>query len=414
MKLLKNHWLFVSTRKCATNAMYDCLPGERVGKGFHPRPQARLAPLHWTIVRNPYDRAVSIWASTCRREGDKYGIKALLKTDHPGFADFARRCLAGNLDWAPRDPWLFKNQSEWIEEMLIDRIVHFETLSEELPGIVGPVDLRISNASNHAAWQEYMTPETIGIINKWAAADFERFGYEQIDPTAAQAPAPRMNTKPSAKPQKNILVVSLERNGTQAAAELLQSIGYDVQHERMGKDGIVHWQYAADLDWVPIGLPKISGRFPGRNQYAFDKVIHIMRDPVKAISACLGKINTRCHSIRFIDQVVPSCRNMDDSIRKAARIYLEWHRMCHALADVSIRTEEMHERLPVLFEKPALAAPLVRNATGKDASQTWHKPYIMLSENDLDPFPEFHKALALYRELETAPENRPDSQLVIS
>ncbi|MBN2164496.1 MAG: hypothetical protein JXR25_04965 [Pontiellaceae bacterium] len=409
MKLLKDKWLFVSTRKCATNGMYDSLPGERIGPGFHPRPNGRMAPVHWTIVRNPYDRAVSIWASIWQRSGDRYGIKAALKKEDASFEEFAKLCLTGNLDWAPPElnPWLLTNQADWIDGMIIDRVVHFENLREEISEIVGAIDLKTSNASKHAPWQDYMTPETIRIINEWAAADFEQFGYEKLDPSTA-ADKKQTDGEQDMGEQKKILVVSLERNGTQAAAELLQSIGFDVLHEKMGRDGIVHWQFAADFDWVPIGLPKVNGRFPGRTQYAFDKVIHIMRDPVKAISACLSKINTRCHSIQFIEQVCPSCRDMDDNIQKAARIYLEWHRMCHQLADISIRTEEMHEQIPAFLGKAELSAPIVRNATGKDASQVWHKPYVKLTEQDLAGYPEFHEAMALYQNLDK-PDTTPDS-----
>jgi len=98
--MINPDWLFVSTMKCATNSLYAALPetgATRHGRGFHPRPSKRLRPLQWTVVRNPYDRAVSIWASTCLRHGDRYKAKARIRSvggDPESFDDFVAACLA--------------------------------------------------------------------------------------------------------------------------------------------------------------------------------------------------------------------------------------------------------------------------------------------------------------------------------
>ena len=66
MIILPNKWLFVSTMKCATNTLYKDLKDQvrgtfwDGGQEFHAIPNKRVAPIHWTVVRNPFDRAVSI------------------------------------------------------------------------------------------------------------------------------------------------------------------------------------------------------------------------------------------------------------------------------------------------------------------------------------------------------------------
>lgn len=176
-------WLFVSTMKCATNTMYSVLPGEKIGQGFHPRPQERLEPIHFTICRNPYDRAVSIWAATCFREDDRHQAQARIRDmggDPENFTDFCRYCLSESFEWSWND-WLFRNQSEWHLGAVLDRIIPIENL-KAVEEIVGELpDLPTENKSKHKPWEEYLNPEVIHRINKWAGDDFQ-YGYEKRDP----------------------------------------------------------------------------------------------------------------------------------------------------------------------------------------------------------------------------------------
>jgi len=186
-------WLFISTMKCATNSMYKLLPdigGHRLWNtsgNFHARPTGRLAAVHFTIVRNPYDRAVSIWASTCLRDNDRYGAVAKIKSEggNPGsFEDFCAACLAPPpMSWA-QNSWLFENQSEWIRSFMVDELVHLENLKEELEEIVGPVPkLPVENPSSHRPFAEYLTIGSVDIINDWAADDFQLGDYDKMIPS---------------------------------------------------------------------------------------------------------------------------------------------------------------------------------------------------------------------------------------
>lgn len=189
-------WLFISTMKCGTNSMYKMLPqigGDSLWNkqgAFHARPTGRFAETHFTIVRNPYDRAVSIWASTCLRNGDRYNAIGKIRAnggDASRFEDFCKACLTGSpFNWTPHG-WLFSNQSKWIKTFIADEFVHIENLKEELERIVGPVpDIPVENKSEHKDWFKYMTQETVDIINDWAESDFG-FGYGRIETLDPQA-----------------------------------------------------------------------------------------------------------------------------------------------------------------------------------------------------------------------------------
>lgn len=183
-------WLFISTMKCATNSMYQLLPqigGQQLWNtsgGFHARPTGRFAKRHFTIVRNPYDRAVSIWASTCLRNNDRYNAASKIRSeggDPNSFEDFCVTCLADDpWLWTPHG-WLFTNQHDWINTFILDELVHIENLKPELERIVGPVpDLPTENKSEHRPWLTHMTQDAVDVINDWAEDDFG-LGYDRID-----------------------------------------------------------------------------------------------------------------------------------------------------------------------------------------------------------------------------------------
>jgi len=184
-----DNWLFISTIKCATNTLYRALPavgGKRAGAGFHGRPDGRERPVQWTVVRNPYDRAVSIWASTCLRDGDRYKAKARVREtggDPESFADFARACLPGDQRWAGGHRWLFRNQTSWHGGLVLDVFARFEHLAEDVEAIVGePVNLPRENTSQRGPWIDYYDDETLDVVTAWAGDDvFLEYGYNVVD-----------------------------------------------------------------------------------------------------------------------------------------------------------------------------------------------------------------------------------------
>ena len=165
--------------KAATNSLYAALPGVRYGRGFHPRPAKgeRIRPLQWTVVRNPYDRAVSIWASTCLRDGDRYRAKARIKSvggDPESFDDFVAACLANGYVWAGGHSWLFRNQADWLDGRVIDCYARFDELYADVAGIIGEVvSFPRENQSKHAPWYSYYArAQTRALVLRWASSDW--------------------------------------------------------------------------------------------------------------------------------------------------------------------------------------------------------------------------------------------------
>jgi len=209
MILLPDKWLYISTMKCATNSLYKDLKAQVLGaewaggNNFHAIPSSsshpipvggtkhkadcgekvRLAPLHWTVVRNPYARAVSIWASTCVRESNraKYEPFELIKAaggDPINFEDFVNHVLLPQPKL--RVPWLYRNQSEWVSQFICDKFLHLETLEADLEATLGqPIKLSMENTSEHDEWKGYYTEPIKRKVLTWAGEDFSKFGYSE-------------------------------------------------------------------------------------------------------------------------------------------------------------------------------------------------------------------------------------------
>jgi hypothetical protein len=79
-----------------------------------------------------------------------------------------------------------------------------------------------------------------------------------------------------------ILILGNPRSGTGYMSKLLQELGYDIGHETMGKNGTSNWLYAVN-DVPPPSFTWIPG---SRNNYKFDIIIHVIRDP----STCIPSI----------------------------------------------------------------------------------------------------------------------------
>ncbi len=184
------NYTFVSTMKCATNSLYSILveryQGRRVGD-FHCR-DLRLAPpgsFVFTVCRNPYLRAVSIWWSTCMRGHDRYGFRQACGNGD----DFETFMLWVATQQRPVP--LLQNQSEWQQGIRFDRVLHLENLATEFAVLPFVADAVVefpeinTTLYNRQPAQQLLTPVSIDAIRRWAAPDFENFGYSYDIPALA-------------------------------------------------------------------------------------------------------------------------------------------------------------------------------------------------------------------------------------
>lgn len=208
-----HRFVFISTMKCATNSLTQALVERYQGVmpgGLHERRMDWVPPGYFTfsVCRNPYTRAISLWWSTCMRNDlDRYGFrKACADPDS----------LEGFMQWmtsladVPHD--LLLTQSQWHRHTRIERFLKIENLAVEfaaLPFVQPGATLGLLNATvtdeqgmvdvqqlkagrgdralsarpqrRRSAASDYLTPQAASLIRRWAAEDFERFGYP-IDP----------------------------------------------------------------------------------------------------------------------------------------------------------------------------------------------------------------------------------------
>lgn len=216
-----HRFAFISTMKCATNSLTEALVREFDGVmpgDLHERRMALVPPGYFTfsVCRNPYTRAISLWWSTCMRNDlDRYGFRRACP-EPDSLTGFMR--WVNGLRTMPHE--LLLTQSEWHRHTRIDRFLKVEHLQAEFEALPftrpgarlgllnattteqqGVMDLRRLQAGDgdralstrpqrrRGEADEYLTAEAVGAIQRWAAEDFDRFGYAR-DPHAVLSLVP--------------------------------------------------------------------------------------------------------------------------------------------------------------------------------------------------------------------------------
>ena len=145
------------------------------------------------------------------------------------------------------------------------------------------------------------------------------------------------------KENKKILVVGHPRTGTGYTAKLLQSWGLDVQHERMGKDGISHWGMAVGGD-----NPVIFGEFIDNmtfNSVEWDTIIYCVRDPKDSIPSIAYTENTNKESFEY-RMKWGEFNSKDNPIVDAINSIVSWDKLIQSLEpDFVFRIENQGKEL---------------------------------------------------------------------
>jgi hypothetical protein len=184
----KHRFAFSAITKTATQSVLQVLREHyhgylEGGVAMHSmKPPARAAEYFtFTVCRNPYDRAVSLWWSTCKRDVDKYGFRAKCPRADD-FTSFMKWVATTRPDHElTRPQWLH------IHGVRIDRVLRFEHLADDfksLPFYSGePAEWPRNNTTieNRLPWQQYMSRDSVRWIHEWCGLDFDKFGYERIE-----------------------------------------------------------------------------------------------------------------------------------------------------------------------------------------------------------------------------------------
>ncbi|MEE4292947.1 MAG: sulfotransferase family 2 domain-containing protein [Xanthomonadales bacterium] len=147
---------------------------ERIGR------EKWVSAWKFTFVRNPWDRAVSLYEY--RRGKDRTGIA----TRDLSFSAWTQRVFCEDPDPAfHNNPKSFQTQSEWLRddrgEIDIDFVGRFENIAGDFAKIANKIapgaSLRHLNASARAAYGSYYDSGSKERVTRWFKEDIERFGY---------------------------------------------------------------------------------------------------------------------------------------------------------------------------------------------------------------------------------------------
>jgi len=141
---------------------------------------------YFACVRNPYDRACSLyWFMLGRQKFMPFQIAATYKTLTEFWATMGNQTK-------PHARHISSNQIDFLRDKpgkggispRIKHLLRYETLAEDWSAFAeknGFAELQHLNKSERPSpWQDEMTPELVAIINELYADDFEHLNYERI------------------------------------------------------------------------------------------------------------------------------------------------------------------------------------------------------------------------------------------
>jgi hypothetical protein len=177
--------------------------------------------------------------------------------------------------------------------------------------------------------------------------------------------------------QTRIALIGAGLGGTHYAAGVLQHLGLDVGHEKLGKDGIVSW---------------LAG--PGARPEYYDPIITQLRNPRK-VATSWGLTAKEC-SIRYADLHLKALAGMslkkpyEENRRQNGVIYtLGWYRICIDKSIYTYRVEDMEAALPDILAYLDLeldASTLDRALQQRRYSRKERRKYDYMTWDEIESF----------------------------
>ena len=193
------HWnrlncIFVHVPKAAGTSINRALYGRTLGHYSASEIKFRFPSLYeraftFSVVRNPWDRALSAYRFASLGRTDSMGVRKPIQYKTPDFKSFERFVC----DWLPqkdiqsidfifRPQWLFVCDSE--KEILVDHLGRFEKMGETVSFLneIFCKDIKVENQnSTRIAISDYRSaytrPEMVDIISSLYNQDIKLFGY---------------------------------------------------------------------------------------------------------------------------------------------------------------------------------------------------------------------------------------------
>ncbi|MGB3614086.1 MAG: glycosyltransferase family 25 protein [Elainellaceae cyanobacterium] len=198
-----------------------------------------------------------------------------------------------------------------------------------------------------------------------------------------------------------LLILGHPRCGSGYSSKLLSSFGLDIGHEKMGKDGISSWMFAADDAHLPYAQDEHAAST--HNKY-FKYTVHHVRDPRTAIPSIMRDIQHAPIAYRFRQRHIQLAYGVDldtysSELEKAVASYIHWNQMISDRGtDLVLRVEDGEAALLTFLQTEQLVDKDVRlqdiqQRPSKDASSNklyqgrQHKKPTLLRSNwqSIDP-----------------------------
>ncbi len=179
-------WAFIHINKCGGTSVEHALNIPKIHDTAQQRRDIlgadRWAALRsFSIVRHPYERVRSLY---------KYRIKTAqtgLEDGHIGLDDWIAKVF-DERDPAYHDkPLMFLPARDWLTDetgrIIVDTVVKLETIDEDWPkiqesiGIAARLPKKNTTAKSGTGAAEAMSAESVAILQRYFAADFDSFGY---------------------------------------------------------------------------------------------------------------------------------------------------------------------------------------------------------------------------------------------
>lgn len=194
----EKEFIYITVPKCASNSIYRTL--EKVYKCEpylfgHPRivPSGFGNYFKFSVVRNPYSRAISAWYYCTQNIRDLDGkgkerieiFKEICKDcSEPGmFFNWLLNSQKGQEKF--HSVPVLRTQTWQLSQERIDRALHLETLSEGIKTLPfynnELLTFRRKNVSHRKETIHYLNTESIHWINEIYKNDFYSFGYNMIN-----------------------------------------------------------------------------------------------------------------------------------------------------------------------------------------------------------------------------------------
>lgn len=188
-------YAFVSSVKCGTNTLYEFFTRYADGKR-HTQPDfhntdagdyALKGYYTFTCVRDPYERALSIWSSMVKHDQDRYGFQSNYPEaveDFEVFADWLVNNWESASQWALRPLSLYHGKLSGVTEFIkLENLrldlaaLPFFTHEEAFYIQSGTWEIASRNSSKEIQPFLGVSPRAAQILHDWAVIDCHAYGY---------------------------------------------------------------------------------------------------------------------------------------------------------------------------------------------------------------------------------------------